>query len=168
VARSASILSFDKDPAKVIPPTIASITSILQSSLSEPMIKSFVFTSSATACNHPEPKQSFSIDPTLWNEEDIKGAWAPKEHWKEGHEWIVYGASKTEAEKALWKFRDEKKPNFAINSILPSTILGPVVSPKEITSTAGFIKGLYEGHTDFVATALPRSCFLSSYIQVLG
>jgi hypothetical protein len=40
VAHSASILSFDKDPAKVIAPTIAAITSILQSSLSEPMIKS--------------------------------------------------------------------------------------------------------------------------------
>ena len=168
MAHSASILSFDKDPAKVIPPTIAAITSILQSSLSEPMIKSFVFTSSATACNNPKPNQSFSIDPTLWNEEDIKGAWAPKEDWKEGHEWIVYGASKTKAEKALWKFRDEKKPNFAINSILPSTILGPVISPREVTSTAGFIKGLYEGHTGFATAVLPRSCFLFSYIQVLS
>jgi hypothetical protein len=111
VAHSASILSFDKDAAKVIPPTIAAITSILQSSLSEPMIKSFVFTSSSTACNHP---------------------------------------------------------NFAINSILPSTILGPVISPKEVTSTAGFIKGLYEGHTGFATAVLPRSCFLFSYIQVLS
>jgi hypothetical protein len=50
------------------------------------MIKSFVFTSSATACNHPKTNQSFSLDPTLWNEEDIKGVWAPKEDWKEGHE----------------------------------------------------------------------------------
>jgi nucleoside-diphosphate-sugar epimerase len=150
VAHSASILSFDKNPAKVIPPNHSSDHEYTS-----------VFTFGAN-------DQSFSIDLTLWNEEDIKGAWAPKEDWKEGREWIVYGASKTEAEKVLWKFRDEKKPNFAINSILPSTILGPVISPKEITSTAGFIKGLYEGHTGFAAVVLPRSCFLSSYIQVLG
>jgi hypothetical protein len=49
------------------------------------MIKSFVFTSSATAYYHPNPNQSFSINSSLWNKKDIKGVWAHKEEWKEGH-----------------------------------------------------------------------------------
>ncbi|KAF4847812.1 Ketoreductase azaE [Colletotrichum siamense] len=40
---------------------------------------------------------------------------------------FAYLASKTFAEKAAWKFVKDKKPHFALSTILPPLILGPVV-----------------------------------------
>lgn len=37
-----------------------------------------------------------------------------------------YRASKTFAEKAAWKFVEEKKPNFKIATINPPLVFGPV------------------------------------------
>lgn len=40
---------------------------------------------------------------------------------------IVYSASKTEAEKAAWKWVEEKKPNFVLNTVLPNfNVSGPL------------------------------------------
>jgi nucleoside-diphosphate-sugar epimerase len=32
---------------------------------------------------------------------------------------MIYSASKAASEKAFWKFRDEKKPNFAMTAVNP-------------------------------------------------
>ncbi|KAK6532485.1 hypothetical protein TWF281_006674 [Arthrobotrys megalospora] len=45
---------------------------------------------------------------------------------------VIYMASKVQAEKALWKFRDEEKPAFNVVSINPAWVSGPpVVTPKD-------------------------------------
>ncbi|KAF8864423.1 aldehyde reductase II [Acephala macrosclerotiorum] len=161
VAHVASILTFDKDAGKVIPATIAATTSVLASCLKEPSVKSFVYTSSSSATSHPKPNVKWHIDSNTWNDEDVKEAWKPESEWQEGHEWIVYGASKTEAEKALWKFRDEKKPRFTINAVLPSTNFGPVLSRDKISSTGNFLKMVYEGMVLPLQGVLPREPCLS-------
>lgn len=62
-----------------------------------------------------------------------------------------YRASKTEAELALWKFKDEKKPNFTITTILPSYVFGTILPPPknqqavEAASTPRFIIKYYLG-----------------------
>jgi nucleoside-diphosphate-sugar epimerase len=40
---------------------------------------------------------------------------------------VLYVASKTAAERAVWKFRDEHKPAFAISTINPSVVVGPPI-----------------------------------------
>lgn len=40
---------------------------------------------------------------------------------------ILYGASKTAADRAVWQFRKEHKPAFAITTINPSVVIGPPV-----------------------------------------
>jgi len=146
VAHVASILSFDKDASKVVPDTIASTISILKSCLNEPTVKSFVYTSSSIATCHPIPNVKRYIDSNSWNDEDARDAWKPELEWQEGHQWIVYGASKTEAERAVWKFRDEESPAFTVNAVLPATTFGPVLSRDAITSSGSFVKMIYEGH----------------------
>jgi nucleoside-diphosphate-sugar epimerase len=42
---------------------------------------------------------------------------------------IIYLASKTAAEKAFWKFRDEKKPSFSMSAINPSYAASPFPYP---------------------------------------
>lgn len=156
VAHSASIMSFDKDPSKVIPGTVAAVNSILNSSLKEPSVKNFIFTSSSTAATAPKPNLLFQVDADTWNDEDIAKAWVPESQWGPGHEWIVYGASKTEAEKALWKFRDEKKPGFTINAVLPATNFGPVISKEDASSTGAMIREVYEGRLSNLLGVAPR------------
>jgi hypothetical protein len=36
--------------------------------------------------------------------------------------------SKSFAEKAAWKFMEEKKPNFILTTICPTLVFGPIVS----------------------------------------
>jgi nucleoside-diphosphate-sugar epimerase len=139
----------------VIPGTISAVTEILNSCLSEPSVKSFVYTSSSAACTLPKPNFAYTVDSNTWNEEDIKAAWTPAP-WEEGHQWIVYGASKAEAEKALWKFREEKRPHFRINSVLPATNFGPVVTPDVVASTAKFVPIIYGGNVKALEGVLPR------------
>ena len=160
VAHVASNVSFDEDASKVIPHAISATASILNSCLAQPSVKSFVLTSSSTACQGPKPNVPGSIDANTWNEEDIKDAWAPRSARKErelSHGWVVYGASKTEAEKALWNFRDEKKPHFTVNAVLPGTNFGPVFSKEEASSTGAFVKMICEGKMEALKDVLPRS-----------
>ncbi|KUJ08584.1 NAD-P-binding protein [Mollisia scopiformis] len=145
VAHVALILTFDKDASKVIPPTVAATTSILESCLKEKSVASFVYTSSSAATCRAMANVKRRIDSNSWNEQDIKEAWKPESEWQEGQQWVVYGASKAEAEKALWKFRDEKKPHFTINAVLPDTNFGPVMLKEEVRSTANFLKMACDG-----------------------
>lgn len=156
IAHCATILSFSRDPKEVIPDAIASVTSILSSALKERGIKSFVLTSSSTAAAAPKPNVRFSVDSNTWNEEDVAKAWEPTLIGKEHHEWTVYGASKAEAEKVLWKFRDQKKPHFTINSVLPATNFGPVLVKEEASSTCSFVKEVWNGHVEHVLGVLPQ------------
>jgi nucleoside-diphosphate-sugar epimerase len=148
-------MSFDKDPAKVIPATVNATLSILNSCLLVPSIKSFVYTSSSSAVSMPKPNVVFTVDPNTWNDEVVKAAWKP-EPWEEGHQYTVYAAGKTEAEKALWKFRDEKSPHFKINSVVPSTNFGPVITPEIVSSSANCVPIIYGGNVKALTGMLPR------------
>jgi hypothetical protein len=74
-------------------------------------------------------------------------------------------ASKAEAERALWKFRGERKPHFRINSVLPSTNFGPVITPDTVSSTAKFVPILYGGNVKALAFVLPRK-WLNDFIDI--
>ena len=149
-------MSFDPDPNKVIPEVLAGINGILKSAVSEPSIKRFVYTSSSTAATSPKPNEVFDITTDTWNEEVIKKAWAspPYEADRAG---IVYGASKCEAEKALWKAVKEKKPHFVCNAILPNLNIGNILVKNQPASSGGFVKFLYDGNIiDIIRNCPPR------------
>lgn len=44
---------------------------------------------------------------------------------------LAYVASKNEAERAVWRFRKEKKPTFTLSTILPGYVYGAVIPTPE-------------------------------------
>lgn len=161
VIHTASIVSFSADPNAVIPQTVAGVTSLLNSAYRETSVKSFVYTSSSVAAVAAgEPTKNFCIDSSTWNRAQIKEAWSiPSAPFPQTHPFAVYGASKAEAELALWKFVTDKKPHFKVNSILPDANFGELLSSQGSLSTGGWVRIVFENGVDFVR-GLPPGMFL--------
>lgn len=157
VIHVASNLTFDKDPNKVIPSVISGINNTLEAADTEPKIKRFVFTSSSTACNNPVPNEKFEVTKETWNNDCVERAWAPPPY-QDGRQWDVYGASKTQAEQALWEFQKTRKPHFEINAVLPNANFGYIIAPdQQDASTAGWITGLFkDGGLEGLKAVPPR------------
>ncbi|KAB8349565.1 hypothetical protein FH972_023590 [Carpinus fangiana] len=147
VCHVASDLSFSKDPNVVIPNVLAGLGHVLDSAAQHSSVKRFVYTSSSTAATLPIHDKVFSIDASTWNEASIKAAWQPPPY-EDGREWEVYASSKTEAEKAAWKFVDERKPGFVLNAVLPNFTMGPILHLKQPASTGGWIRDVYKNPHD--------------------
>lgn len=62
---------------------------------------------------------------------------------------VIYSASKAAAEKAFWKFRDEKKPKFAMAAVNPVFVVGPALlppkTPAQIPTTTYTIWQVFSG-----------------------
>jgi nucleoside-diphosphate-sugar epimerase len=144
IAHLASDLSFSPNPNDVIPSVLKSIDILLTSATATPSIKRFVLTSSSTAATNPIPNKKFAVTATTWNDAAVKAAWAPAPY-AQSRAWDVYGASKTEGEKAVWKFVEEKQPAFEVNTVLPNANFGALLGGKRQmeNSTASWITALY-------------------------
>jgi nucleoside-diphosphate-sugar epimerase len=108
-------LSFT-DPDPVMHTAVKGTTSILDSALKAgPQLKSVVYISSIAAVASPkEPPYIYSEkDWNSFSEEEVQrlGKQTPGAQ--------IYRASKTAAERAFWKFRDEQKPSFSMTAINP-------------------------------------------------
>ncbi|KAH8588158.1 putative NAD dependent epimerase/dehydratase [Bisporella sp. PMI_857] len=144
----ANFIGLAPDPNEVIPQTVASNISILHAALDQPSVKAFVYTSSVGAATMPG--SSTHIERNTWNEDALKLAWAPPPY-DPMRTMVVYYASKVETERAIWKFVDEKKPHFSVNSISPGAILGEPLAKKHLETPYSFAKALYDGNTSFLA-----------------
>jgi len=74
----------------------------------------FVYTSSSTAATLPKPGEVFSVTTGSWNEEAVEMAWKSDAVKKDA--FVVYAASKTESERAVWKWATEFEHEFVINT----------------------------------------------------
>jgi nucleoside-diphosphate-sugar epimerase len=150
IAHIASVLSWSANPNEVIPQVINSIDSILDAALNEPLVKSFVYTSSIAAAVDLTPGTTTHATPDTWNDRTVKLAWAPPPHTPD-HWHLVYQASKVEAEKAVWVFVNKNKPHFAVNVVSPSTVLGQALAKKHVELPYPWIKNLYDGNEEIGA-----------------
>jgi nucleoside-diphosphate-sugar epimerase len=135
------------DPNVAIPMVIAGATNALKAAAAAG-IKRVVLTSSSTAAASPQPNKVFNIDPTVWNEDAVKAAWAPPPYDGVERKLNVYSASKTQAEQAAWDF--VKSPNangITLNCVLPNMNMGEILSIEHqgYPSTMGWIKALWDG-----------------------
>lgn len=180
IAHVASVLTFDPDPTTVIPQTVQAATRIMEAALRQPSVKAFIYTSSIVAATMPTPGNTTHVDHNTWNETSTELAWAPPPHdAKQGS--VVYMASKVEAEKAVWKFVQEKSPHFRVNSICPAMIMGEPLNKSHLESVGSWIKQLWDGdvlvlagfpagqYSDFLignAPTKPVLYFLAYHIDV--
>ncbi|KAH8684064.1 hypothetical protein BGZ61DRAFT_507595 [Ilyonectria robusta] len=144
IAHVASNVSFDPDPNLVIPGAVSSLHSILDSAAKSSTVESFVYTSSAAALAPPMPGVARRITAATFNEEDIEKAWAPPPYGLE-RAMSVYAASKVEAERALFTYAEEKKPHFAVKSIVLGVNFGKVLDWSIPASSGDFVKELLLG-----------------------
>lgn len=67
-------------------------------------------------------------------------------------------ASKVAAEKAVWKFAEERKPHFAVNTVSPSSILGEPLNKSHVETRVAWVKRLYDGDSSELSR-MPASKF---------
>ena len=154
VCHVASVVSGSPDPNAVIAPVVAGAKNTAASAAREPGITRFVYTSSSMAITAPKPNKKFTISTKDWNDESVEEAWRPPPYTVE-RSFTVYGASKTQAEKALWEFMQVHKPGFTLNAVLPNANFGPLLNNKVATSTAEWVRTLYRGDLDRVKAIPP-------------
>ncbi|KFY46762.1 hypothetical protein V494_00342 [Pseudogymnoascus sp. VKM F-4513 (FW-928)] len=149
IIHTASIVSFSPDPNDVIPQTISGATSILHAALKETSVKAFVYTGSIASAMQYDASKSVHVERDTWNTEAIKLSWAPPPY-DPSRGMLVYQASKTEAEMAVWKFQAEKKPHFSVNCVDPSSIMGEALHKKHLETPYSYLKVLYDGKVGFL------------------
>jgi nucleoside-diphosphate-sugar epimerase len=108
----------------------------------EPSVKSVVYTSSSFAALTPKPNEVINVTKETWNQEVVDEANGPNPTAT-----AIYGASKTEAERALWKAVKETNPPFQVSAVLPNANFGPIMKPggEMESSTATMIVKLFNG-----------------------
>lgn len=134
----------------MIPQTVRGAISIMEAAIKEPSVKEFVYTSSIVASTMPAPGNTTFVGPETYNETAIKLAWDPERIGAPGQGGVVYSASKAEAEKAVFRFVEERKPHFTVNSVGPSTIIGEPLHQSQLESAGAWLKMLYDGKTDIL------------------
>ncbi|KAI1413248.1 NAD(P)-binding protein [Hypoxylon sp. FL1857] len=141
----AAPLMITTDPHVTVPIAVESTIRFLESAAKEPAVKRVVLTSSSGACAAPWRSQPL-IDSSTWNEAAVEAAYAPPPYDEGRRLEDVYYASKTKSEQAAWKWVEEHKPSFTLNTVLPSANLGPPIDvPHQgYRSTIAWIKTVVE------------------------
>ncbi|KAL4864858.1 hypothetical protein BDV12DRAFT_188596 [Aspergillus spectabilis] len=132
---TASIVTFDLDPEKVIPPTIAGALNVGQS-------------------------DDVTLDEDSYGDELIERVETDLEPGFV-RACLVYRASKALAEKAIWDYVKEtetKRPDLVANSVLPAEVFGEHPDPvnQGTPSTSAFIPALWNGQVDGLKLQHPK------------
>ena len=108
----------------------------------------FVSTSSVVAVLQPGDRlnERTDVTPDTWNEASVKAAWAPPPYEPE-RSGATYAASKVQAEKAVYKFVEDRKPHFVANTVLTALVAGlPVNIEKQgYPSSLALLRAFWTG-----------------------
>lgn len=110
-------------PEETITSNVNATLSILRSaarfaapSPDTPGVKRFIYTSSSGAAAMPRPGEPYTVDATSYNHQAVAIALSGKGPKGMAGGYITYSAAKTRAELELWKWYEEEKPGFVLNS----------------------------------------------------
>lgn len=143
----ASDTTFSEDADHVIGSVVAGTLNFLRAAAAEPRVKRFTLTSSYVAALLPRPGvEGVVVTSDSWADEAVDAARNAKGQavGPNPYPYVVYGASKVEGEKALWRFAEEEKPSFVVNAVLPSFNSGRIVGSVGPTGVFA-IRALREG-----------------------
>ncbi|CAM1507574.1 Fc.00g072150.m01.CDS01 [Cosmosporella sp. VM-42] len=154
----ASDVSLGADPQKVITVAVNGIKNALEAAAKQPSIKRVVLTSSSSAAYFPVANKGGVVDKDTWNDEAVAGAWDPNTL-EDQKNFMVYAASKAEAEREAWKWLKNNKHQFAFNSVLPNYNIGPKFCPEITGSTMTYLTKLLDGD-DFPIKFFPPQFYI--------
>lgn len=144
IAHVATIVNLEPDPKDIVPQTVGGVVGILEAAANEPSVKEFVHTSSVVAGTFPTVGNDTFVKRDTWNDAATKLAYAPPPYGPA--QWFFsYAESKVAAEKAVWKFAEERKPHFNVNVVSPSGIFGEPLNEKHAGSAGDWISILFKG-----------------------
>ncbi|KAJ7652446.1 NAD-P-binding protein [Mycena polygramma] len=150
IVHVASILTFSDKVEDVVPPTVKGTLEVLRSAVKEPGVKSLVYTSSSSACLMPTDAigKKVVVTEDNWNESAIEEARKNPT----ASPFVVYAASKAEAERALWREVQRTKPNFQVATVLPDANFGPILKPggANSSSSATWLYKFTQGDKSFL------------------
>ena len=149
IVHSAALMSLDSDPNIVVTHALRSLSSILNSAKKESSVKRFVLTSSSIAASSPAPNQKFNITKSTYNKDAVEKAWAPPPY-TPFQGLYVYAAAKVQSEQEFFRYLREENAQFVGNTVLPSSVMGPVLHPSQFGSTANWILDYYKGISEFL------------------
>jgi nucleoside-diphosphate-sugar epimerase len=115
IVHAASDITMNPDPNQVITPMVAGTLNLLNAAAKQPAVKRFVLTSSCTSAASQKPGIGLTVDEKTWNDDVTREAWAPPPYAAE-RGFAVYSASKMEMERESWKWHEEHKPHFVLNT----------------------------------------------------
>ncbi|OCK73436.1 dihydroflavonol-4-reductase [Lepidopterella palustris CBS 459.81] len=147
VIHVASILS-GGTADKVVPLVVAGGLNALKSAAKESSVQRVVYTSSSIAVRSAKPNVKLTFNETSYNEEAIEKAWNfPADEDERFRAIYIYGASKAQTEKEMWKWVKENKPGFSFNTVIPNSNFGKILRPDKqgYPSTTSWPKLVFEG-----------------------
>ncbi|KAI8574943.1 hypothetical protein K450DRAFT_154599, partial [Umbelopsis ramanniana AG] len=158
-----------EDPMKdVVNVAIKGTTSILNSALQYGKnVKSVLVVSSLASLLDSSVPEKYVYTEKDWNDEAIKSMIDRKAKGESIPVFLAYMASKNEAERAVWKFKEDNKLPFTISTILPSWIYGAIVpTPRSVddvnaASTAAYIVQFYSGENQNYNQSFPPVGFVN-------
>ncbi|KAH7312962.1 hypothetical protein BKA65DRAFT_600504 [Rhexocercosporidium sp. MPI-PUGE-AT-0058] len=129
IFHTASPINFSlTDFSHFITPAIRGSEVLLNSALKAgPQLSSVVVTSSAAAIYDANKPRPYTFDETDFASYALEKAEEDKRNGVLTPPGVLYSASKTAAERAVWRWRDEHKPKFSISTINPSVVIGPPI-----------------------------------------
>jgi nucleoside-diphosphate-sugar epimerase len=146
VLHIAYVTNIVPDPKEVITPLVNSVRSIVTAAIKEPSVKEVVFTGSALNTSPLTPHvDNGVIGRDSWNEGVLKAAWAPAPY-EPSRAMLNYPASKTAAEKEVWRLVEENDLQFNVSVVSPAGITGEPLNQKHIDGPANWVMHGYRGH----------------------
>ncbi|WXC67674.1 hypothetical protein SNK03_013490 [Fusarium graminearum] len=111
------------DPNVAFPSAIEAALTVCRSAAKEPNIKRFVLASGFWSAVWPRPGDSSTINHETWNEGLVHMAKLPPPY-ELTRMLVTYLAARVDAEKAVWKFVQDEKLPWVVNSVSPCWTLG--------------------------------------------
>jgi nucleoside-diphosphate-sugar epimerase len=156
---------------QVVEPAAQGTLSLLESAHSQAggQLRSVVVTSSGTTVITPAE----DAPPGYIFTENDQNTWAiplaksvPADFAKDKSGPLMYSASKVAAEQAMWQFKEDRRPSFAISSIHPSVVLGPSLNlPRNPQDLNVSLKPIYEIYSG-TESAYPPPIGTASFVDM--
>lgn len=130
-------------------------------------VKSVVVTSSVASVLNSQVEPEHIFTESDWNDVAYQTVLKLKENGQPIDGFLAYVASKNEAERALWRWKEEVKPAFALSTVLPSFVYGAIIpTPQTVeavnaTSTAPMIISFFTGENqDPSSSPVPEPAYV--------
>lgn len=167
VIHLATDLTFSPDPNAVIPGAIELALVVLRAAVRSSSCTRFVLCSSSIAVFYPKANTPRTVTRDMFDTEAVERAWAPPPY-HISRALIVYAASKTQVEQAVWEYvaeHPDETGDMVCNAVLPDINIGAPFSPENqgLPATSGYIGAFWKGDLGGSRAFIP----VQSYVHVV-